>query len=242
MDDFDGMLSSQRPPTAARPLLGCTLLLVEDSRYASEAMRLLALRSGARIRRADTIASAERHLKVYRPAVVIVDVGLPDGDGAELIRMLDVARPRVTAVIATSGDPDVEAHAMEAGADGFMAKPVSSLAAFQEAILRHLPPEAQPPMPRALPQESVEPDRIALRDDLAHVASLLDERPTQGSAADEGLSRYLSQFLAGVARSAGDEVLVRAARDLAATGTPVAPRLDRLAGLVQERMGDRRAV
>ena len=48
MDDFDGMMISVRPPTAARPLLGCTLLLVEDSRYASEAMRLLSLRSGAR--------------------------------------------------------------------------------------------------------------------------------------------------------------------------------------------------
>ena len=242
MDDFDGMMNAQRPPTAARPLLGCTLLLVEDSRYASEAMRLLSLRSGARIRRADTIASAERHLKTYRPSVVIVDLGLPDGNGAELIHMLDIARPRVTAVLGTSGDPDSEGRAMEAGADGFISKPVSSLAAFQEAILRHLPPEAQPPMPRALPQESVEPDRIAFRDDLAHVASLLEERPENGSAADEGLSRYLSQFLTGVARSAGDEDLTRAARDLAATGTPVGPRLTRLAGLVQQRMGDRRAV
>lgn len=242
MDELDDMMMSQRPPTAARPLLGCTLLLVEDSRYASEAMRLLALRSGGRIRRADTLASAERHLKVYRPSVVIVDIGLPDGDGAELIRMLDIARPRVTAVIGTSGDPDGEGLAMEAGADGFIAKPVSSLAAFQEAILRHMPPEAQPPLPRALPRDCVEPDRIALRDDLAHVASLLEGRPPEGSPADEGLSRYLSQFLTGVGRSAGDEVLTRAARDLAATGTPVGPRLERLAGLVQERMGDRRAL
>lgn len=238
MDDFDGMMT-QRPPTAARPLLGCTLLLVEDSRYASEAMRLLALRSGARIRRADTLASAERHLQVYRPSVVIIDLGLPDGCGAELIQMLDIARPRVTALIGTSGDPDSEARAMAAGADGFIAKPVSSLAAFQEAILHHMPPEAQPPTPRALPVERIEPDRIAFRDDMAHVASLLEERSPGGSPADEGLSRYLSQFVTGVATSAGDEALGAAARDLARTG---APGLERLAGLVQARMGDRRAV
>ena len=235
------MMISARPPTAARPLLGCTLLLVEDSRYASEAMRLLSLRSGARIRRADSLASAERHLKVYRPSVVIVDLGLPDGCGADLIRLLDIARPRVGALLGTSGDPDAEARAMEAGADGFIAKPVSSLAAFQEAILRHMPPESQPPAPRALPRERVEPDRIAFRDDMAHVASLLEGRSGEGPA-DEGLSRYLSQFLAGVATSAGDEALGAAARDLAAPGAPLAPRLSRLAGMVQERMGDRRAV
>ena len=242
MDDFDSMLPASRPPTAARPLLGCTLLLVEDSRYASEAMRLLSLRSGARIRRADTIAAAERHLRVYRPAVVVIDLGLPDGCGAELIRRLDVARPRVTAVLGTSGDPDAEARAMEAGADGFIAKPVSSLAAFQEAILRHLPPEAQPPMPRALPREWVEPDRIAFRDDMAHVASLLDGRSPEDAAGDAHLSRYLSQFLCGVALSAGDEPLRAAARDLAAPGAPVSARLSQLAGLVQERLADRRVL
>ena len=242
MDDLDRILISTRPPTAARPLLGCTVLLVEDSRYASEAMRLLALRSGARIRRADTIAAAERHLKTYRPSVVIVDLGLPDGCGAGLIAMLHGARPRVTAVLGTSGDPDSEPRALEAGADGFIAKPVSSLAAFQEAILRHMPPEAQPPMPRALPREHVEPDRIAFRDDMAHVATLLETGQGEGGGPDERLRGYLAQFLAGVARSAGDEALGAAAQDLASGADPLAPRLERLAGLVQERMGDRRAV
>ena len=242
MDDLDRLMIMSRPPTAARPLLGCTLLLVEDSRYASEAMRLLALRSGARIRRADTIASAERHLKTYRPSVVIVDLGLPDGCGSELIAMLHASRPRVTAVLGTSGDPDAEARAMKAGADGFVPKPVSSLAAFQQAILRHMPPEAQPPFPRALPQETVEPDRIAFRDDMAHVASLLESRLGEGAPPDERLRRYLAQFLSGVARSAGDEALGRAAADLASDDDALPQRLSRLTGLVHERMGDRRAV
>lgn len=80
MDNLDDFIMT-RPPTANRPLLGLTVLVVEDSRFACEAMRLLCLRSGARIRRADNLHHAHQHLKVYRPAVVIIDLGLPDGRG-----------------------------------------------------------------------------------------------------------------------------------------------------------------
>ena len=92
-------------PTREQPLAGITALLVEDSRCASEAMRLLALKSGARLRRADSLAAAHRHLSVYRPMLVIVDMGLPDGSGAELIGTLARAEPRVPVLLGTSGDP-----------------------------------------------------------------------------------------------------------------------------------------
>ena len=105
MDDHDDFMMT-RPPTARRPLLGLTVLVVEDSRFACEAMRLLCLRSGARIRRADSLQHARRHLAVYRPAVVIVDLGLPDGSGESLIADLAMGVPRVDVVLGTSGDTD----------------------------------------------------------------------------------------------------------------------------------------
>lgn len=64
MGTNDPFTANYPAPTAARPLLGLTVLVVEYSRYAYEAMRLLCLRSGARIRRADCIRSAHRHLQV----------------------------------------------------------------------------------------------------------------------------------------------------------------------------------
>ena len=145
MDDSDPFAARLQKPTAARPLLGLTVLLVEDSRFASEAMRLLCLRSGARIRRADSMRAARRHLQVYRPSAVIIDLGLPDGSGLDLISELNEAHPRVGVLLACSGDDLVEQAALEAGADGFLDKPVRSLADFQGAILSHLPANQQPP-------------------------------------------------------------------------------------------------
>ncbi len=87
-----------------RPLLGLTVLVVEDSRLPARRCACSCLRSGARIRRADCLASARRHLQVYRPSVVIVDLGLPDGSGAELLAELSGRLPRVAVLLGTSGD------------------------------------------------------------------------------------------------------------------------------------------
>lgn len=227
-DELSAFLAA-RPATAQRPLLGVTVLVVEDSRFASEAMRLLCLRSGARIRRADCLRSAHRHLTTYRPGVVIVDLGLPDGSGADLIREIKAMSAPVPAVLGISGDPEVEAEAMAAGADGFLSKPVESLAVFQQAVLAVLPEEMHAFGPHALPDERIAPDPIALRDDLSHIAEVLSsgcERPDFG---------YVSQFLAGVARSAHDPALEDAAVALGAE-EPSAAAISRLNGLVQERL------
>ncbi|MFI0394772.1 response regulator [Paracoccus jiaweipingae] len=217
-----------------RPLTGLTVLMVEDSRYASEAMRLLCLRSGARIRRADSLRSAARHLQTYRPAVVIVDMGLPDGDGGDLIAQIAQARPRVPVLLGISGDPAREDEAMQAGADGFLHKPVESLAIFQQAVLAALPPESGKMGLRLLPDDMIAPDRSALHDDLAHVASVLDHLQ------DTSAIDYIARFLAGIARSSHDRTLEEAATALArdhAAGRALSTDLARISGLVHERLG-----
>ncbi|MDQ7263308.1 response regulator [Paracoccus sp. PS-1] len=216
-----------------RPLTGLTVLVVEDSRVASEAVRLLCLRSGARIRRADSIRSALRHLQTYRPGAVIVDMGLPDGDGADMIATIARALPRVPVILGISGDPANRDAVMRAGADGFLTKPIESLAAFQEAILAALPPEARPPGLRVLPDDMIAADPEALRDDLAHVADVLSQ------ADDTAAIDYIARFLAGVARSAHDRTLEDAATALArdhARGQALATDLARISGLVQDRL------
>lgn len=201
-------LTRRRP--SARPLLGLRLLLVEDSRFAAEAVRLMCLKSGARLRRADSLAAAHRHLSAYQPAVTIVDLGLPDGPGESLIAELAAAGGH--GILALSGDPEREAAAMDAGAALFLHKPLDGLAVFQQAVMDALPPELKQFGPRALSSERVTPDLLALKDDLAHAVALLD------SAEDPAARSYLAQFLHGLATSAGDVQLDRAAARLGQAG------------------------
>lgn len=228
-----GQLETWRPTQPSRPLTGLTVLVIEDSRFASEAVRLLCLRSGARIRRADTIRSALRHLQTYRPGAVIVDMGLPDGNGADVIRTMVQSTPRVPVVLGISGDADTRDAALQAGADGFIVKPIESLAAFQQAILNALPDSARPLGLRVLPDDIIVPDKGALRDDLAHVAEVLAQ------ADDTDAIDYIARFLAGVARSSHDRTLEDAATALArdhSQGGPLALDIARISGMVQDRL------
>lgn len=226
-------LPQWRLSVPSRPLTGLTVLVIEDSRFASEAVRLLCLKSGARVRRADCLRSAARHLKAYRPAVVVVDLGLPDGDGVSLIDQLHTQEPRVPVILAMSGDPGREDEALAAGADGFLPKPVESLAVFQQAILRSMPAEAGGRGLRLLPNEVIRPDSPGLRDDLVYATEVL------ASVEDGAEINYIARFLAGVARSAHDPALEAAAAALARehnTAHTLTSELAQITSMVQDRI------
>ena len=212
LDDF----LLHRKPTADRPLMGHTVLVVEDSRFASEAMRLLCLRSGARVRRADSLHSANRHLTTYRPSVLVVDLGLPDGSGLTLIRDLATASDRIPVILATSGD------------DG----------AAEAAVLDRLPRDRHPAGPRAVSKDHVIPDIIALQDDLARMSRVI------AGGVDADTTDYIAQFTAGIARAARDKPLEEAALALGharSTGKETGRAIGQLAGLIEARL-ERRAV
>ncbi|WP_170769057.1 response regulator [Ruegeria lacuscaerulensis] len=238
MDDSSPFTSAAQP-TAMRPLLGQTILVVEDSRYACDAIRLMCLHSGARIRRADCLKSARRHLQIYRPSVILVDMGLPDGSGAELIAELTEASPRIGAILAMSGDTYTENAATQAGADGFLAKPLKSLSYFQSMVLQHLPEDRRPSSLNAVRDQVINPDPLAYQDDMAHIADVL------AGPNDHRTLDYAAQFLRGVARDADDKVLADAAKRLAASraeGTPVTALAAQVAGIVQARLEQREAI
>ncbi|WP_103257949.1 response regulator [Tabrizicola aquatica] len=185
------------PAATTLPLRGVTVLAVEDSRFSSDALRLILTRAGARLRRVETLAAARLHLECYRPDLVIADLGLPDGRGEELIA---VASARGIPVLAVSGDPDGRQSALDAGAVAFFEKPIPSVAGFLRLVQQLLTgtgAEAE-----AVAVEAGRADPMALRDDLARAAALVT------GAADAG---YVAGFVRGLARSIGDRGLEEAA-------------------------------
>ena len=216
-------MACRRDIGASLPLTGLTILAVEDSHFAAEALRLLCHRSGAKLRRADCLESARHHLDLYRPDAVVIDMGLPDGSGEALIAEL-AARPQGPVILAASGDPSLREMALAAGAQSFIEKPLDSLGQFQELLLKHLPGRRPAAADESLPP----PDPFSLREDLTRAAELVAGAKPQSDAA-----RYLAGFVSGIARSAGDTPLEEAAR--AAADSPES--LDRLKEMISDRLG-----
>ncbi len=78
-----------------------------------------------------------------RPEVVVLDLGLPDIDGLELLRMLR-AVSSVPVIVATARDDEAEIiRTLDAGADDYVVKPYSAdqLDARIRAVLRRVRPE-----------------------------------------------------------------------------------------------------
>jgi DNA-binding NarL/FixJ family response regulator len=73
---------------------------------------------------AASLASARAALAARgAPDVLVIDLGLPDGDGAVLIRELSVSAPSTSALVITVfGDEDHVVRALEAGARGYLLK------------------------------------------------------------------------------------------------------------------------
>ncbi|RRH74236.1 response regulator [Falsigemmobacter faecalis] len=214
-------------PAAGQPLWGVTILLVEDSRFAADGLRLMALRGGARLRRTETLAQARRHLSLYLPDVVLVDPGLPDGPGEELISELASA-PRPPVVLAISGDPEREPACRAAGAAGFVAKPLAGCAEFFALIRSHLPQPRAAGHPLPVPGLPAADD-LALREDLIFARSRLSASQSQADRT------YLSGFLEGLARATADPVLAEAAGALVASDPGQTFDLSRL---ISQRIAD----
>ncbi|MGY6697318.1 MAG: response regulator [Roseinatronobacter sp.] len=192
------------------PQRGATLLLVEDSRVSCEAIRLMFRGAGGRLRRADCLETARQHLALYTPDAVIVDLGLPDGSGLDLIAELAEGNPRVGRIIALTGLPEMEAAAYAAGADVFIAKPIETVATLRAALTpTFFAPRDTSPMD-ARPRLA----NSAIRDDLYLALDLLQQ-------GDPDLRRgYALQFIEGIAHTLSDAPLHREVARVRSEGKP----------------------
>ena len=125
---------------------GPRLLLVEDDEDARHQLATYLGRRGYRLDQAGTAADAWRLWEAHRADLILLDLGLPDSDGVQVIRR--VRREAATPIIVLSGRGEErdKIAGLEAGADDYLTKPFATdeLTARIRAVLRRAGgPEAE---------------------------------------------------------------------------------------------------
>lgn len=122
----------------AEPTAGPTILLVEDdSATRAEVARNLRAH-GYGIVEAESVSDAIRAWEMRRSDVVLLDLGLPDGDGLEMVRHVRRAGAVPIVILSARGEESTKVAALEQGADDYVTKPFSTaeLHARIRAVLR----------------------------------------------------------------------------------------------------------
>jgi len=69
------------------------ILLIESASSIRAALRNALVSAGALVLEVDTLEAARDHLSMVRPTSVLLDLGLPDGDGLELMDLIGADVP-----------------------------------------------------------------------------------------------------------------------------------------------------
>jgi CheY-like chemotaxis protein len=103
------------------------VLVVDDHDLNLKLLERLLELEGREVRAAGSLAAAERALAEEHPAMIVLDLNLPDGSGLDLTRKLK-SEPRTASIpiVACTAAvmPSDEDDALEAGCDAFVAKPI----------------------------------------------------------------------------------------------------------------------
>lgn len=119
--------------------MSLSVLVVEDDREIRALMQSSLSVEGMEVQTAVTLSEARALLQHRPPDVVVLDLGLPDGDGAELVRELRKQRATPVIVVSARHQEAQKIALLDAGADDYLTKPfsVGELLARIRVALRH---------------------------------------------------------------------------------------------------------
>ena len=144
---------------------GAWLLVVEDEEPTRRSLTNYLVRRGYRVDEAATAAEALRAWDAHRPDVILLDLGLPDLDGVDVIRRIRRAATTPIIVVSARGDERDKIAGLDAGADDYLSKPfsVGELEARIHAVMRRFGgPDGDPDGRLRLGQIELDPARRAV--------------------------------------------------------------------------------
>ena len=122
---------------------GVEILVVEDEQSIASFVSLYLKNAGYEVRTAATGSAALAEVQVRAPALIILDLMLPDLDGIEVCKRVRQSSD-VPILMLTARDEDIDKIiGLEVGADDYMTKPFNprELVARVKSILRRVTPE-----------------------------------------------------------------------------------------------------
>ena len=116
-----------------------TVLVVDDEPPIRRLLRTSLAASGYRVLEAEDAAIAMRSLAAEKPDLMILDLGLPDKSGVELITEVRKTSTVPIVVLSARHDERSKVEALDRGADDYVSEPFSmaELTARLRAALRH---------------------------------------------------------------------------------------------------------
>jgi two-component system KDP operon response regulator KdpE len=117
------------------------ILVIEDEPAIRNVLRVLLEAEGYRYIEADTAMRAEIEARSHKPDLLLVDLGLPDGDGLKVIRRVRAWSPVPVIVLSARTMEEQKIAALDAGADDYVTKPFSApelLARVRAALRRNV--------------------------------------------------------------------------------------------------------
>ena len=117
---------------------GPKVLLIEDEKQIRRFVRLAVEEEGCHVVEAETMAQGLIEAGLGKPDLLILDLGLPDGNGIDLIRDLRGWSDVPVLILSARAQESDKIDALDAGADDYLTKPfsVGELRARLRALLR----------------------------------------------------------------------------------------------------------
>ncbi|MCE0810924.1 two-component system response regulator KdpE [Buttiauxella sp. A2-C1_F] len=123
-----------------------SVLIVEDEKEIRRFLRTALEAESLRVHEAETLQRGLLEAATRKPDLVILDLGLPDGDGIDFIRDFRQWSQTPIVVLSARSDEQVKIDALDAGADDYLSKPfgIGELQARLRVVLRRHASLAQP--------------------------------------------------------------------------------------------------